>query len=65
MSFLSVIRAEHPSIPCVSAAAEQRIAEEKARREEEEQSSADERTGRKKPCRHSITQSTIWSAVLS
>lgn len=34
--FLSVIRAEHPSIPCVSAAAEQRIAEEKARREEEE-----------------------------
>ena len=32
--FLSVIRAEHPSIPCVSAAAEQRIAEEKARREE-------------------------------
>ena len=34
--FLRVIRAEHPSIPCVSAAAEQRIAEEKARREEEE-----------------------------
>ena len=28
--FLSVIRAEHPSIPCVSAAAERRIAEEKA-----------------------------------
>ena len=26
--FLSVIRAEHPSIPCVSAAAEQRIAED-------------------------------------
>ena len=34
--FLSVIRAEHPSIPCVSAAAERRIAEEKTRREEEE-----------------------------
>ena len=33
--FLSVIQAEHPSIPCVSAAAEQRIAEERTRREEE------------------------------
>ena len=33
--FLSVIRAEHPSIPCVSAAAERRITE-KTRREEEE-----------------------------
>lgn len=36
--FLNVIRAEHPSIPCVSAAAEQRIAAENARREEEERS---------------------------
>lgn len=34
--FLSAMRAAHPSIPCVSEAAEQRIAEEKARREEEE-----------------------------
>ena len=36
--FLNVIRAEYPSIPCVSAAAEQRLAEQKARREEEERS---------------------------
>lgn len=34
--FLSAMRAAHPSIPCVSEAAERRIAEEKARREEEE-----------------------------
>ena len=34
--FLSAMRAAHPSIPCVSETAEQRIAEEKARREEEE-----------------------------
>ena len=36
MSFWALSELEHPSIPCVSAAAEQRIAEEKARREEEE-----------------------------
>ena len=36
--FLNVIRAEYPSIPCVSVAAEQRLAEQKARREEEERS---------------------------
>ena len=63
--FLSVIRAEHPSIPCVSAAAEQRIAEEKARREEEERNRPPMSAQAEKLCRHSITQSTIWSAVLS
>ena len=37
-ALLNVIRAEHPEIPCVSAAAEKRLSEEKARREEQERS---------------------------
>lgn len=35
-ALLNVIRDEHPEIPCVSAAAEKRLAEEKARREQAE-----------------------------
>lgn len=63
--FLSVIQAEHPSIPCVSAAAEQRIAEEKAAGRKKSAIVRDERTGGENRAGTSITQSTIWSAVLS